>query len=253
MGLYLYGVMRAADCPRGLDPDEPGSRAAVRAVRHDALCALVTEAPDGALQVRKDNLLAHTDVLRRALEHGPVLPLRFGVVMPDEVTIADELLRPQATELMARLHAFEDKAEMQVKATYLEEPLLRSVLAADPAVSKLADRVRRVSAEAGHFDRIRLGEMIAGAVQARRGVASRELTDRLRPLAVAVSVGQPQHERMALNAAFLVERARLGEFDAAVEQLSQERSDEMQFRLIGPLAPHSFADDGSDRSAVAWA
>ena len=79
------------------------------------------------------------------------------------------------------------------------------------------------------------------------------MTDRLRPLAVAVSVGQPQHERMALNAAFLVERARLGEFDAAVEQLSQERSDEMQFRLIGPLAPHSFADDSSDRSAVAWA
>jgi hypothetical protein len=64
----------------------------------------------------------------------------------------------------------------------------------------------------------------------------------LQPLALAVSVSAPNHERAALNAAFLVDAAALDQFDAAVEQLSKERGTELEFKLIGPLPPYSFAD-----------
>jgi hypothetical protein len=64
----------------------------------------------------------------------------------------------------------------------------------------------------------------------------------LRPLAVADSPGEPLHEWMVLNTAFLVERERLEEFDAAVERVSRERAERMRFKLLGPLPAHSFVE-----------
>jgi hypothetical protein len=45
---------------------------------------------------------------------------------------------------------------------------------------------------------------------------------------------------MVVNAAFLVERARLDDFDAQVERVSRERATRMQFKLVGPRPAHSF-------------
>jgi hypothetical protein len=171
-----------------------------------------------------------------------VLPLRFGTALADEGAVQRDLLVPRREHFRARLDALERKAEMQVKATYLEEPLLRSILAGDPRLAQSAQRVRELPADATHFERIRLGESIAAAIGGRRATDAQELLDLLRPLALAVVVGEPQHERSVFNGAFLVDAEHLKEFDAAVERLSRARADHMQFKLIGPMPAHSFAD-----------
>ena len=97
-------------------------------------------------------------------------------------------------------------------------------------------------AEATHFEQIRIGEAIAGAVEARRVADADAMLGALRPLAVAVAVSAPNHERGALNATFLVDSDELSRFDAAVEQLSEDHASDMEFKLIGPLPPYSFAE-----------
>jgi hypothetical protein len=253
MALYVYGVMRARDWQHDsvIPDDEQGPP--VRAVEHGKVCALVSEIDGETLRVRRETLLAHSDVLRRAMEKGPVLPLRFGVVLPDESAVEHELLEPQAPRFAARLDALEGKAEMQLKVTFLEAPLLRSVLKSDPQLAKMAEQIRSLPDAAGHFGRIRLGELIAVEVERRADVAGRELAAALEPLAEAVSIGERHNERMALNASFLVGLARLEEFDAAVERLSVERAGEMQFRLIGPQPPHAFAEREWEKGSAAWA
>jgi hypothetical protein len=253
MALYVYGVMRAGDWPHDSKVDDDEQGPPVRAVDHGMICALVSEFDGDTLRVRRETLLAHSDVLRRAMGNGPVLPLRFGVVLPDESAVEHELLEPQAPRFAARLDALDGKAEMQLKVTFLESPLLRSVLNSDPELAKMAERIRRLPDAAGHFARIRLGELIAVEVERRVDSAGRELTAALEPLVKAVSIGEAHNERMALNAAFLVEDARLEEFDAAVERLSVERAGEMQFRLIGPLPPHSFAEREWEQGSAPWA
>src|SRR5436190_17078582 len=115
MALLVHGVMRVADCPKG-----------ARRVTSGALCALVGGIGDGeVVRVRRDALRTHSDALMRAMEHGPVLPMRFGVALPDEQAVARELLEPNADMFAARLDALEGKAEMQVKATFAEAALLR--------------------------------------------------------------------------------------------------------------------------------
>jgi hypothetical protein len=196
-------------------------------------------------------LLAHSAVLQRAIEVGPVLPLRFGVVLPDEETVAREVLEPRAPTLRARLDALEDKVEMQLKATFAEDVALRSVLADDEELARLAQRIRRLPPAATHFDRIRLGELVGLAVEALAVATARELTAALEPFALAVSIGNRHDEWMALNASFLVEGARREDFDAAVERLSQAHTDSLQFTLIGPLPAYSFAEHEWEKG-VAW-
>jgi hypothetical protein len=203
------------------------------------------------VRVRRDALLAHSEVLHVAMEHGPVLPLRFGVVMDDDDAVREELLAPNATALASRLEALDGTAEFQLKVTFDSDRVLSSILASDGPLADIAARVRSLPGAAGHFDRIRLGELISQRIQTRAETVEAELIGALEPLAVAVSRGQRQHEWMALNAAFLVDDSHRGEFDAAVDRLNAAHAGDLQFRVIGPLAPHSFADQAWEAGA-AW-
>ena len=104
-------------------------------------------------------------------------------------------------------------------------------------------------AAATHFERIRLGELVANAVEARRTADAAAILDGLRTLADSYVPGDPLHEQMVVNAAFLVRRDKLAEFDAGVERVSAERADRMHFKLTGPLPPFSFVSS----EEPAWA
>ncbi len=247
MALYVYGLMRIEDGARAADAL---TEAAIALVEHADVCALVTNVGDGDLRLRRESALAHTDTLQKAFQYGPVLPVRFGTVLPDNETLVAQLLAPRATALRGRLDALEGMAEMQVKATYLEEPLLRSILAEDTRLAQAAARIRQLPAGATHFERINLGEAINTRVQAHRWADSQRMLQQLQPLAVAASLREPRHERAVLNASFLVADDRMEAFDAEVERLSQQDSGRIQFRLIGPMPAHSFAE-GEWESPVA--
>jgi hypothetical protein len=248
MALYVYGIMRAGDASRAVSGIRSADVAAADAIEHGEISALVGAMPDTGPRLGRKSIVGHADVLQAAFEHGPVLPLRLGTVMPDAEAVERELLAPRKSALAMRLDALEGKAEMQVKATYREEPLLRSILEANPKLRQQIDRNRGLPAAATHFDQIRIGEAIAHAVQVRQATDSEALLGELRPLALAVSVSGLHHERAVLNAAFLIDSADLDGFDAEVERLSRDRGADIDFKLIGPLPAYSFAD--GEREAV---
>jgi hypothetical protein len=242
MALYVYGVMRADDAREGLDLEHDGDLPEVKVVVRDDLAALVGQVPGDAVRLQRDAVMAHSEVLRRAFKHGPVLPLRFGTVVSDEATLERDLLVPGRAQFTARLDGLEGKAEFQLKVSYREGPLLRSVLAEDPALRGSAERLRGLPAAASHFDRINLGERINLSIQARREFEAQALMARLELLAVASEVGALQQPTMVMNASFLVAREMIERFDATVEALAEQRKELMEFKLIGPLPAHSFAD-----------
>lgn len=248
MAIYIYGLMRTED---GVEAVEARPEARLALVEHGGVCALINDVGDGDLTLRRESALAHTDTIRAAFEHGPILPMRFGTVLPDAVALEAEVLMPRATALRARLEVLDGLAEMQVKASYLEEPLLRSILDSDPRLTKAAARIQTLPPAATHFDRINLGESIHREVEARREADSLRMVEELRSLAEAVSIREPRNERGVLNASFLVARPRLQEFDGAVARLSEAEAAHMQFRLIGPMPPHSFAEGPWDSAVPA--
>jgi Gas vesicle synthesis protein GvpL/GvpF len=240
MPLYVYGLMRADDVAPGTD--FAGDKHPIEVVVHKDLAALTSAVEGEPVRLRREAVTSHSDVLQRALERGPVLPLRFGTVVPDADALKRDLLAARREQMRARLDELAGKAEFRLKISYREEPMLRSILAQDPALRRSAESVRGLPAQASHFQRVGLGERIALAVQARRDGDAQQLLSELTPLAVAVEIGALQQPEMALNASFLVSDEMRDRFDQTVERLASERAELMEFKLIGPLPAHSFAD-----------
>jgi hypothetical protein len=249
-GTYLYGVVWAGDA----DAAGVGRRGVaghpLRAVPAGSLAALVSDAPEDLAATRED-LTTHAEILRDAAQRVTVLPMQFGVVMPGDTAVVDELLDPRRERLAALLEAVRGRVELELKAAYIEDAVLRDVLAHDPEARRLRDHIDAVPEDAGYYDRIRLGEIVVAGIQARRPEHADAILSRLEPLAVAVRVGEPVRELDVLNASFLVERDRVGEFDDAVGRLQKELEELVRFRYLGPLPAHGFVD--LDGEVPAWA
>lgn len=236
---YVYGYMRAADAPAAAGEGVGEPPGPVERIVEGDLAALVTPVGEGGIAPRRANLLAHADVLRRALDSGTVLPMRFGMVVADGDTVRAELAA-RGGELGEALAGLDGRVEMNVSALYREDVLLNEVLAENPALVSAGRGIQGRPEAATHFERIRLGEQVAQAVEAKRAGDAAAIVRALGDHALAVHESDPAHERMVVNAAFLVERAAADAFDAAVESVSRERAERMRFKLLGPLPAHSF-------------
>src|SRR3954453_16004769 len=106
MDAYVYGVIGAGAAgwrppAEGVD-DQP-----VELVERDGLAALVSEAQRVPVRANRRNLMAHSRVLQSVIGERCVLPMRFGVVMPDRAAVEAELLGENSDWLAGRLAVLE--------------------------------------------------------------------------------------------------------------------------------------------------
>jgi Gas vesicle synthesis protein GvpL/GvpF len=234
---YVYGVVPAtAGAPDGVGI----SGAPVRLIEGPQAAALVSDFQGDELRLGREAVLAHTRVLDEALARGPVLPMRFGLLMegPDEVRT--RLLVERGPELAEELERLAGKVEIRVHAMYEQKALLREVVSEEPEIADLRARTASLPEDATYYDRIRLGELVAAAIDAKREVDREWLLARLAPVALDVDVAPEAHERTILSASFLVERAEMAQFDAVLDELAAAQAERMRFKSAGPLPPHSF-------------
>ena len=236
MSVYVYAITRESHPLRlddlkgvGGDADE------LRLVRGASLCAVVSETPED-LSVSRDDLQAHQGVIEGLWADGPVLPLSFGYVAPDEDAVS-ALLEERAEQFTQRLDGLEGRAEFNVKGVLDEDTLLRTVLKENQQARELNERTR--DGGGTYEDRLALGELVAQEVQSRQEALAGEVLAALRPLATAEQVAQPSQQYF-VNASFLVEEDRSEEFTEAGRELAERYGEGVELRLRGPLPPYSF-------------
>ena len=249
--VYVYGVLsgsHAADVAVG------GVEGAdVRAVESGGLAALVSTLEGDALAAARE-VRAHWRVLEEASKHGPVLPVRFGTVMDGDAAVRERLLEPRADELTEVLDALAGRVQLSVKGEYDDdEHLLREVVRASPAIAALRDRVRALPENAGYYERIRLGEVVAAEVARLRERDEALALTRLEMAGVASRVEQLSSPNAAFNLAFLVGSEDVDRFSEAVGRLREELGERISLRYVGPLPPYSFVEANLGDGAPAWA
>jgi hypothetical protein len=237
---YVYGVVRAGEEPRVRAEGIAGGP--VITIAEDGLAALASEVPDTELRSGREELTTHARILEEALEGGVVLPMRFGIVMESEESVRRDLLERHREELAAQLEELDGKVELNVKGIYDEDVLMREVIESSSQIARLRESLQGKDEDATYYERIRLGEMVSEAVTARRQEDSDRYVARLGPFAAAVEAGEPVHERMAVNASFLVSQDGVPAFDEELERLGAEEAGRVRFKYTGPLPPHSFVD-----------
>src|ERR687886_624114 len=237
----VYGIVPAETPLDGVPAGIGGAR--VERVVCGGLAALVSPVEGEELRATRRDLLSHSAVLERAIAAGPVLPLRFGIVLRDEDAVAEELLEPRHDELAALLQRFERLVELRVKAFYDEEAVLREIVRSDPAIARLNEETRAAPEASTQPQRVRLGEAVARALEARRESDAHAIFARLRPLAEDAVV-EDAESSLAFTGSFLVDRGRIEAFDQAMDELAREQEGRMTFKYLGPLPPHSFVSFG---------
>jgi len=233
--LYVYGIVRSGAL-RKLDAEGVGG-APVEQVEGDGLAALVSPVPTTELRVKRRDLHRHLRILEDAFETTTVLPCPFATVASSD-EVANGLLVERRDELLSALDRLDGMVQMNVKAVYVEDELLRDILKSNPQVAHMRERTQG-SGNAGYHAQLQLGELVAGAVADRRVRDGERLLGELARSAADVVV-EEQHDA-ALKGSFLVPRARLGRFDKALEDIARREQPLLQFDVIGPLPPTAFA------------
>lgn len=215
MSLLVYGIVQAGDVDgfgRGLD-GRP-----LFEITEGPLGAIVSDHEGRAPEPSAAALRDYERTVRGLMDRGTILPAQFGSLLPNEEAVRG-LLQSRRRDLLSRLRHVRGAVEIGLRASWRDEA--RAVL--DPRApsgsSYLRERLeqrqsaRRVASE--------LDPLTALARGSRRALA-------------------PRPDLPVLDA-YLVDRGRVREFVALVEQLD-DRLDEVELVCTGPWPPYSFAE-----------
>jgi hypothetical protein len=215
MSLLVYGIVEA----RHLDAYGPGlDDRPLFGLTERPLEAIVSDHDGGPPDPSADALHAYERTVRRLMDRGAILPAQFGSVMPDEDAVRG-LLRGRRRDLMTRLRRVRGAVEIGLRASWRDD----AGAALDPRPTSGSSYLRR---------RLELR-------QSARRVAS-EL-DPLTALARGSRRALAPRPDLPVLDAYLVDRGRVREFVALVEQLD-DRLDDVELVCTGPWPPYSFAE-----------
>jgi hypothetical protein len=241
MATYLYGIARGLQKEPPALPAVADSEAEIRAIEGRSGAAVVSAVSGSFVEATAEDLQRHSDVLQKLLEcTTALLPVRFGTVYPDGEAVRRDLLAARSDEIEGLLQRVENRVEARLKAYYVEEAILAEIVAEQPQIAQLRQRTQALPAEATYYDRIRLGELVASALTAKRRRDGHEMLALLAPLAVDHVVEAEPHEWSVLTASFLLDRSRLDDFHGAVSRVADAAEGRLQLRCLAPLPPYSF-------------
>jgi hypothetical protein len=231
----VHGVSREVPEVTEGDDGEPS----FLTVAHGPLVGLVSSTPDEEALPTRANLLHHTRVLERAIEQTTVLPMRFGVVVPDTDTLVADFLAPEQERLLATLDRLAGHVELRLRGSYQEAHVIREVLDEDPRAARLRGR-------GGTDAKMELGERIVAGIDRRRDRDMATVAAKLRPHVAAASRSDVAQPLDAFSWSFLVPETGRDAFERAVDELGEELAPVVELELVGPVPPFSFADGTDD-------
>lgn len=242
MSTYVYGMVLATDAPEAVELTGVGDPPApVRLVVHSGLAAIVSTTPEG-LRAKRRDLAAHQEVLMELARRGPLLPMRFGALAPDDASVEAELERA-SEHYSVLLEELRDRVEVNVKATHIEDEALRTVLIEDDDLRAQNEQMR--AAGGGTPDeQMAFGERVSAALEELRKRDSDKVVAPLATHADKIAFGPPVDNCLA-NVSLLVHRDKLDDVGREASELQKSLGGLMEIRVNGPLPPYSFVTDPS--------
>ena len=239
-GKYLYSIIET-DEERNFGPIGIGGQE-VETIAYGDLSAVVSNAPMGKYVVSKENLLAHQRVLEQVMKEFTVLPVRFCTVAANAEEIR-QLLERRYRELKNLLRDMDGKVELGVKALWRNmELIFQEIVDENEKIKRLKAEIAERPSRQTHAQRIAIGQMVQAALEARKELEGEDLFRGLKRISVEYRLTRTIGDKMLLNAAFLVDRAREKEFDDLMERLGLRYRERIKFAYVGPVPPFNFVN-----------
>ena len=185
--VYVYGI---TTCGAAVPPGLHGTgypAGPVALLGHRAIAAIISRVRAGQPLGTPADAREHAHVLAVMAEAVPVLPMRFGAVMPDADAIVAGLLEPHHDTFAASLTRIDGHQQFTIKGTYIGDVALREVLAAEPEAMRLRELLRGRDINVFQQESIRLGELVVRALERTRTADLQTLVDAVRVFRVTTT------------------------------------------------------------------
>jgi Mg2+ and Co2+ transporter CorA len=240
-GKYVYCIVKTEQArefgPIGIG----GESSPVYTVHHGELAAVVSDTPIRIYDPTRENVLAHEFVNETVMREFTVIPMSFGTLFRTADDIV-ELLKSTYEAFDDVLEKMKDKIEFGLKVLWDREKVIATLEEENEEIRRLKDEISRNAQSSTYFARMQLGRLVESALEEAGNRYVRDIHEGLRPAAVASRSNKPIGDRMILNAAFLVDREREGDFDQLVRDISQRYESLLSFRYTGPWPPYNFVN-----------
>jgi len=235
-GKYIYCIIET-DSPRNFGPIGIGGRGdEVNNICCEGLSAVVSNTPMTKYTLSRENLLAHEKVIEAVMSEFTVLPVRFCTIADSAEEIMKVLGR-RHHELKNLLKDMDGKVELGLKALWKDMKVIYKEIADSPEVKK-----KKSKGVSSLDEKIKAGKLVESLLEKKKEEEGDVILSYLRKSAYNIAQGKLLHERMFLNASFLVDKSREMEFDTLVEELDKKYRDRTKFNYVGPVPPYNFVN-----------
>jgi hypothetical protein len=239
--IYVYGLIRAEDhhpiAARAVgDPEQQAN-----IITSGNVAALVSTIDLPEIMPTRRHMLAHTKVLEAAMANGPVLPMRFGIIVPNPAMLL-RVIGFRNQELRARLDEIDGRIEVALKASWDEQFMWRQLASAHPHLAVDGRAMMSRGEQQTYYDRIELGRAIGAALEEKRAAARLQLLQTVTPFAIQVKELTPIDDAMFAHFALLVEKTSEPALYRTVESLEQSNDSGLKFRYVAPIPPYNFVN-----------
>ncbi len=189
-------------------------------------------------------LVAHQRVVEAVMAAFPVLPARFGTVLPDDAGVC-RLLEQGDGLFRSTLERLAGSAQVEVVVTWDLAMVFQEIGAEEDILRAKAQALGGPPDEVAAA-RAAVGQMVKGSLDRRRSALHNRLVPRLRDVAADLVVNPLLDDRMVANVALLLNKTDRETLDRRLVELDREFQGRLNFRCVGPLPPYSFATIGAE-------
>jgi hypothetical protein len=242
-GKYIYGIIRHS-APLDYGPIGMGSRAdRVYAINFRDISAIVSDSPIIQYEARRVNMTTHEKVLEEVMKTHTVLPVRFSTISEhDDESGILRILEKEYQKFSDLLGKMDGKKELGLKVLAHESKIYESILEKYEGIRSLKAKLINLPIDKTHYQRMKIGEMVAEAVKKETGNYRSIILDVLQPLTDDVKINDNYGEMMILNSAFLIQNSSEATFDKAIDDLDAKYGNLMTFKYVGTLPPYNFVN-----------
>jgi hypothetical protein len=242
-GKYIYGIIRNS-APLNYGPIGMGKRAdEVYSICYKGISAIVSNSPVIIYEARRVNMITHEKVLEEVMKQFTVLPVRFSTISEhDDDEGILRILEKDFQKFDETLNKMEGKKELGLKVLAHEAPIYESILEKYEDIRSLKAKLINMPVDKTHYQRMKIGEMVAEALKKETSNFKTLILDALSPISDDMKLNDNYGEMMILNSAFLIKNSSEPLFDKAVNDLDEKYGSFMTFKYVGTLPPYNFVN-----------
>ena len=237
---YIYGIIGEAE-PKRFSFLGVGD-AEVYTINHRELAAVVSDTALEEIDPTRKDVLSHTVVQDELLKNCNLLPMGFGMIAGSKDDVL-KLLEKNYQGLSRELVRLAGKVEVELKVYWDQEAMIKELQGRSEELTRLKAKINDAPStiEAQRL-LIEAGQLVERIVLDWKARYADRVYTVLKGLSIDAKLNSPLGIKNVLNASFLVERGKEGDFQKEVFKLDSQYQGKVNFKYVGPLAPYSFVN-----------